>query len=67
MRVIPVLRFDAVFRHDLHVHAFEINGHPPLQLICAHLQDREALLEIDGGMVVLVEDGEAVVPSIIAY
>lgn len=65
MRVIPILHLDAVLRHDLHLHAFKVDGHSSLQFICAHFQDLEALLEIDRWVMVLVEDGEAVVSIII--
>lgn len=42
-------------------HAFEVNGQAALQLVGAHAQDLHALIEADVWMVVLVEDGEAVV------
>jgi hypothetical protein len=44
MRVVPVLHPDAVLCHDLDEHALEVDGHPPLQLVCAHFKDSEALL-----------------------
>lgn len=55
-------RYDALLCNRLHVHALEINRHPPLQLVRTHAQDLDALLEGDVRVVVLVEDGEAVVP-----
>jgi hypothetical protein len=51
----------AVLRNNLYQHPFKINRQSSLQLICAHPQNLDSLLEIDIRVVVLVEDGEAVV------
>ena len=42
-------------------HALEVDGQAALQLVGAHAEDLHALVEADVGVVVLVEDGEAVV------
>lgn len=52
---------DSILRDRLHRHALEIDRHPPLQLVRALVQDLDTLMEGDIGVVVLVEDGEAVV------
>lgn len=52
---------DPILRDRLHRHALEIDRHPPLQLVRALVQDLDALMEGDIGVVVFVEDGETVV------
>ena len=52
---------DSILRNRLHRHALEIDGHPPLQLVRALVKNLDSLMEGDVGVVVLVEDREAVV------
>jgi hypothetical protein len=54
VRIVPVVHLDSVFCHDLDIHALEVNGHSPFQLICAQFEDCETLLEVDRGVMVLV-------------
>lgn len=42
-------------------HALKVYWQPPLELVRAHVEDLDALVERDVGVVVLVEDGQAVV------
>lgn len=55
---------DAVLRNRLHRHALEVDGHSPLQLVRAHVQDLDTLAEGDVRVVVFVEDGETVVSAL---
>jgi len=59
--ILQVDRNNTIFRHGLDLHALEIDGQPPLQLVRAHTQDLDALVESDIRVVMLVEDGKAVV------
>lgn len=54
---------NAVLGDDLDKHTFEVDRKPPLQLLGAHSEDLHALLEIDVGMVVLIEKRETIVPD----
>lgn len=54
---------DPVLLHNLDRHALEIDGQTSLQLIRAHAQYLHALLEVDVGVVVLIQDRETVVSS----
>lgn len=51
----------AVLGDRLDRHAFEVDRHPALQLVGAHVEELDALSQSDVRVVVLVEDGEAVV------
>lgn len=55
----------SVLGHRLDRHALEVDGHPPLQLVRAHVQNLDALAERDIWVVMLVENGKAVVPRIL--
>lgn len=46
---------DAVLCHHLHQHALEVDRQTSLELIRAHPENLHALLEVDVGVVVLVE------------
>ena len=52
---------DPLLRNNLDQHPLKINRQSPLQLIRAHPQNLDSLLVVDVRVVVLVEDGEAVV------
>lgn len=52
---------DAVLGHRLDRHSLEIDGHSPLEFVGAHVQDLDPLSERNIWVMVLVEDGEAVV------
>lgn len=52
---------NAVRLDHLDNHSLEVDRQPPLQLVCAHVEDLEALGERNVWVVVLVEDGETVV------
>lgn len=54
---------DTILGNSLDRHALEINGHPPLELVRAHCEDLDALAKGDVRVVVLVENGQAVVSS----
>jgi len=52
---------DAILGDRLDRHALKVYWQPPLELVRAHVEDLDALVERDVGVVVLVEDGQAVV------
>jgi hypothetical protein len=52
----------AVLGDDLDVDALEVNGKTSLELLGAQAHDLETLLVVDVGVMVLVEQREAVVP-----
>lgn len=52
---------DPILRDHLHQHTLEVHRQSPLQLIRAQSQDLHSLLEINVWVMMLVEDGKAVV------
>lgn len=63
MRIVPILRLNPVLCHDLDKHALEVDRHSALQLVGAHPQNLEPLLQVDRRVVVLVQYRETVVPK----
>ena len=59
--VIELYIHDTIRLDRLDHHALEIDWQSPLQLVRAHRQQFDALAEGDVGVMVLVDDGEAVV------
>ncbi len=58
---------DTLLRDNLDQYALEINRQPALQLVSAEAEKLHALLEIDVWVVVLVEDGEAVISVFVSF